>query len=110
MTARKGLLARVAIDHEALLDFKDVSRTSINTHRTVTRLLADFAVIELRGPNDQRAVYGAVDQLSTDMKTLWSKLFGGLDTFNRLRLGDRTRKRFTISSSKETFQLTFEPT
>lgn len=89
MTARKGLLARIAIDDEALLDFKEVNRTSINAHRTLTRVLEEFAVVDWRGDNDELAVHRSITQLSSDMGTLWTKVLDGLHDSNRLLWGER---------------------
>lgn len=85
-----AMLARISIDADAILAIGgQAPRLTMHTHTRILRAITDFGVIRWMGANDDAAMWSAVDQLSADQRTLWTKRLHDLYDSNRMLWGDR---------------------
>lgn len=87
MNRPTGVVARVGLDSDALLDHLGPSRLATSIQTRLAETLADIGVLELRGSADAVELFAAIGQLSEGMRTLWQKTLAGLDQGNRIRHG-----------------------
>lgn len=83
------MIARVAIDSVALLDFKGEPRRAANTHSGIIEVLDEYGYLDLLGARDAGALFDAIQELNPDLRNLWSQALQDLHTLNRLHVGDR---------------------
>ena len=88
MTRRPGMLARVGVDSDALLDFKGPSRASLTAQRAMATALEGLGVLEARNSDDLVELFDAINDLSPDAQTLWIKTLTALDGVNRIHRGN----------------------
>lgn len=81
------MIARVAIDSEALLDHSEPTRATANTHRSLVQIIESFGFIELLGGPDSTALVEAIKRLTGETSELWEKAIIGLMDLNRVRVG-----------------------
>lgn len=82
------MMCRIALDADALLDHKDATRQDMNTHRTLTKTVAEYGLVEALGKNDADAIFDAIQQLDhQDMRDRWTEVLVALHNSNRLRVG-----------------------
>ena len=101
MTALVGMMARVGIESEALLDFKGENRIDMNTQKALTRLLTEYGFVDLMGVNDANALTAAIGQLPPDVRTVWIKTLKGLYDLNRFRCGERHETMTDICNAEQ---------
>ncbi len=82
------MIARVAIDSEALLDFKEDPRRAANAQSDLIEVLDEYGYVHLVGAPDLDALFDAISRLSPDLRQLWIQALNDLQTLNRVRLGD----------------------
>lgn len=81
------MIARVAVDSEALLEHKEETRHAMNTQRTLVEMIQRFGLLELLGDEDKDAFFDAVNQLSPTLQDVWAKALVALHGLNRVRAG-----------------------
>lgn len=81
------MIARIALDADALLDHKEPSRRSSNTHRSLLEVLESYGYLQFLGKTDADALFNVVEGLSDEMKELWTKVVLSLHDLNRLHVG-----------------------
>lgn len=94
-----AMLARFSIDADAIVALEgQTPRHATHTHTRVLRTIADFGVIQWMGPNDEAAMWSAIDELSPDQRTLWTKRLHDLYDRNRMHWGDREETTHQVLS------------
>lgn len=84
------MIARIAMDSEALLDFQEEPRRAAHVQSDIVEVLDEYSILELQGEADLDALFNAVKRLNPDLNQLWVQALKGLQTLNRVTLGCET--------------------
>lgn len=82
------MIARVALDSEALLDFEKEPRRAANVQADLVEVLLDYGYLEHLGDNDKVALEDAYGRLRPDLNELWDQAMKDMASLNRIMLGD----------------------
>ncbi|MDN4478651.1 hypothetical protein QQX10_10665 [Demequina sp. SYSU T00039] len=77
------MIARVALDADALNAFADGTPRSRNVHTAVTRVLRDHGTLTFPSTTDLLELLAAIDNLDPDSKSLWQASLKALHTTRR---------------------------
>lgn len=95
------MIARVALDSEALLDFKEEPRRAANAQSGLIEVLNEYGYFELLGVPDQTALFDAISRLDPTLSDLWIQALKDLNTLNRVKEGDGRTTMSALCSAED---------
>lgn len=84
------MMAHVALDAQALLDYQSEDRRDVNVHHDLVEFMQKFGILRLRGDDDSIALLEAIAAQSPSVKTLWTKYLGSYRDYRRVQTEELT--------------------